>query len=165
MTKADLEPVLGWRNHVDVQRFALTQHEISLEEHARWFAKASTEVGKFLLVFESAGTGLGFVQFSGAIKMGVADWGFYAAPNAPKGTGRALGLGALDFVFQTVGVRKVCGQVLDFNEPSIRFHRRLGFMEEGVLRDRCEIAGHYHDLICFGLLQRDWLEIRGNQNG
>lgn len=37
MVYADLERVLAWRNHPDVRRYMYTQHEITLDEHQRWY--------------------------------------------------------------------------------------------------------------------------------
>jgi len=154
--EADLARVLAWRNHPDIRRFMLTQHEIPLDEHRRWFERASRDPGRCLLIAEEEGRPLGFVHFIGVAPDGVADWGFYAAPGAPRGSGRKLGEAALDHGFRTLGLHKVCGQALDFNEASIRFHRRLGFREEGVLREQHRLGDAWHDLVCFGLLRREW---------
>ncbi len=108
---------------------------------------------------------MGFVQFSGVAPGGIADWGFYAAPEARKGSGSKLGVAALGFAFETLGLHKVCGQALDFNEASIRFHLRLGFQQEGVLREQKRIGGKYHDLICFGLLCHDAAAKRTTSTG
>lgn len=165
MRESDLEQVLTWRNHSDVRRYMLTQHEISPDEHARWFANTLNEAGRYLLVFELAGNAAGFVHFSGAMRGEAADWGFYAAPDALAGTGRKLGIAALNYAFESIELHKICGQALDFNEPSIRFHRALGFQKEGVLREQCQIADRYHDLICFGLLKSEWLGQQEQNNG
>lgn len=157
LTAADLEMVLAWRNHPDIRRCMLTQHEISLEEHRAWFERAREDSSRCLLVAEERGTPFGFVHFSGVRAAGVADWGFYAAPGAPKGAGTKLGASALDVAFRELQLHKVCGQALDFNEASIRMHTRLGFTQEGVLRDQHRIGGKHHDLFCYGLLRREWL--------
>ena len=73
----DLATVLSWRNHPDIRRYMLTQHEISLIEHSQWFAAASNDVAKHLLVFELEGNPSGFVHFSLVTSGLVADWGFY----------------------------------------------------------------------------------------
>lgn len=156
MTDVDLEQVLAWRNNVKVRRYMLTQHEISPAEHRQWFERTSLEPMRRLLIVEEDGLPLGFVHFKGVVPEGIADWGFYAAPDVPKGSGRKLGVTALDFAFGALGLHKVCGQALDFNEASIRFHRELGFRQEGVLRQQHRIDGTYHDLICFGLLRDEW---------
>lgn len=156
MTTEDLERVLAWRNHPDIRRYMYTQHEISPEEHHRWFEKASLDPSRRLLVFELDGVPCGYVQFSGVAAGGIADWGFYVSPEAEKGTGRALGYTALDHAFQELALHKVFGQALAFNERSIAFHISLGFSREGVLRDQHFDGKRYHDVICFGLLRNEW---------
>lgn len=152
MTEGDLEKVLLWRNHPEVRSYMYTQHEISLEEHSRWFACASKDPKRHLLVFEIDRSPLGFINIHQIAHAGVADWGFYVAPDAPSGTGRALGESALCYAFETLGLHKLCGQALAFNERSIRFHLNLGFQPEGVLRHQHFDGQHYHDVVCLGLL-------------
>ncbi len=156
MVLADLEMVLAWRNDPEVRRYMYTQHEIGLDEHRRWFEVSSANPSRHLLVFESKGVPLGFVNFNCLGGGMVADWGFYAAPDAPKGTGRQLGQTALQYAFTVLGLHKVCGQALAYNERSISFHRRLGFQQEGLLRDQHFDGERYHALVCFGLLQQEW---------
>ncbi len=156
MTKGDLERVLAWRNHLEVRRYMYTQHEISLEEHKHWFSRASQDPETHLLVFEIAGIPLGFVSIQRISSGGVADWGFYAAPEAPKGTGHALGQAAVRFAFEAIGLHKLCGRAFSFNERSIRLHLNLGFQHEGVLRQQHYDGQHYHDIVHFGLLAKEW---------
>lgn len=156
MQYADLEQVLAWRNHPEVSRFMYTQHEISLEEHTNWFERASQDARRHLLIYEQKGVALGFINLHANSPGGIAEWGFYAAPDAPKGTGRELGTHVLRYAFGKLGLHKVCGQALAFNEPSIRFHLRLGFRQEGLLRDQHFDGELYHDVVCFGLLATEW---------
>lgn len=158
MKEGDLERVLSWRNHPEVCRYMFTQHEISIEEHARWFARASQDPERQLLVFEIGTTPLGFINIHQTANGGIADWGFYVAPDAPKGTGHALGRATLQYAFEATGLHKLCGQALAFNERSIRFHRSLGFQCEGVLRQQHFDGQHYHDVMCFGLLANEWYQ-------
>lgn len=156
MVDADLVQVLSWRNHPDIRRFMLTQHQISLEEHRRWFAKASRDPLRTLLIVEEGDTPLGFVHFNGVVPGGAADWGFYVVPGAPKGSGRKLGRAALNHAFGVLGLDKVCGQALAGNEASIGLHRSLGFREEGMLQNPGNELKGSRDLLCFGLSSEDW---------
>lgn len=156
MAHGDLERVLAWRNHQDVRRYMYTQHEISLEEHTLWFERACKDDSRHLLVFEADVVPLGFINIQQITTGGVAEWGFYTAPDAPKGTGRHMGQAALIYAFSTAGLHKVCGQALSYNERSIRFHQTLGFQQEGVLREQHFDGQHYHDVVCFGLLGCEW---------
>lgn len=156
MVHADLERVLAWRNHPDVRCFMYTQHEITLDEHQRWFESALLDPKKHLLIYEYNHQPLGFVSFSEAGKSGIVDWGFYVAPEAPKGIGRQLGRTALNHAFTQLKFHKVCGQALAYNERSIHFHQSLGFQQEGILRDQHFDGERYHNVICFGLLSNEW---------
>jgi UDP-4-amino-4,6-dideoxy-N-acetyl-beta-L-altrosamine N-acetyltransferase len=158
MRNDDVVQVLAWRNHPNVRRYMRTQHEISKEEHQRWFDRISHDQSYQLLIVEGNEIPLGFVNFSGLSAQGVADWGFYLTSGAPQGSGKKLGIAALDFAFKELKLHKVCGQALAFNEASIRLHKKLGFFQEGVLREQCLIAHQYHHLLCFGILSEEWLK-------
>lgn len=161
MTSADLAMVLAWRNAPEVRRYMYTRHEISWEEHCAWFERNSENPRRHLLIYEEAAVPLGFVNFAESAAGGVADWGFYLAPKAARGTGSRLGRAALLHGFRVLNLHKVCGQVLEHNERSITFHRRLGFRQEGVLRDQHYDGQQYQAVICFGLLAGEWPALGG----
>jgi len=152
----DLPTILRWRNHPNVRRYMLTQHEISLAEHTRWFEKARSDRNRCLLLVQDHKRPIGYVQFAQVCVGGVADWGFYADPEAPKGSGTKIGTAGLRHAFEQLHLHKVNGQAFDFNEASIALHRRLGFRHEGRLREQQRVDHGYHDLMLFGLLAREW---------
>ncbi|WP_017233570.1 UDP-4-amino-4,6-dideoxy-N-acetyl-beta-L-altrosamine N-acetyltransferase [Pandoraea sp. B-6] len=156
MRSADLGAVLAWRNRPEVRHCMFTDHEISLEEHTKWFSKMSNDASRRLLIVEDREVPLGFVNYSNVTPGAISDWGFYAAADAPRGSGKRLGAVAIAFAFESLKLHKICGQALDFNEKSIRMHLSLGFTREGVLRDQHLKNGFYHDLICFGLLRSEY---------
>jgi UDP-4-amino-4,6-dideoxy-N-acetyl-beta-L-altrosamine N-acetyltransferase len=156
MAEDDLTMVLAWRNHPEVRRFMFTQHEISLTEHVQWFMRVVQDNTRRLLIVQDQDSPIGYVQFSNVESGGVADWGFYTRPDAAKGTGRKIGISALDHAFSQFKLHKVCAQAIETNHASIRFHDRLGFKREGVLRDQKRMNEQYQTLICFGLLADEW---------
>jgi UDP-4-amino-4,6-dideoxy-N-acetyl-beta-L-altrosamine N-acetyltransferase len=158
MALDDLEQVRVWRNHPDIRRHMFSQHEISADEHRRWFEQCARDERRHVLIFESQGTASGFVSFHQTAEGGIADWGFYSAPQAARGSGQQLGAAALRHAFERLGFHKVCGRALSGNLPSVKLHRRLGFREEGVLREQHFDGGRYHDVVYFGLLRAEWLE-------
>lgn len=156
MQEEDLARVLAWRNHPDVRKFMYTQHEIAPLEHADWFKRSRLNPARNLLIFEIDSVPMGFVNINQILPGHVADWGFYLDPDAPRGTGDQLGAAALDFAFTVLGLHKICGQALGFNERSIRFHLRLGFQREGELRDQYYDGECYHSVVHLGLLSSEW---------
>jgi UDP-4-amino-4,6-dideoxy-N-acetyl-beta-L-altrosamine N-acetyltransferase len=156
MTSDDLDLVFQWRNHPKIRHEMLTQHEIVFEEHRVWFNRVSADPRKCVLIYEENGIRKGFVQFTNAQAGEVSDWGFYTAPDATKGTGQKLGNAALDYAFEKLKLHKVCGQAIASNKASIKFHLKLGFTQEGILREQVHGMLDYQDLICFGILEREW---------
>jgi UDP-4-amino-4,6-dideoxy-N-acetyl-beta-L-altrosamine N-acetyltransferase len=159
MVNVDLGRVLSWRNHPDVRRYMYNQHEITMLEHEQWFERTLADPTKHLLIFQIDQQSLGFVKLEEAGNGGVADWGFYVAPDAPKGSGRKLGRAALDHAFTQLKLHKVNGQALAYNERSVAFHKTLGFQQEAVMRDQHFDGERYHNVIHFGLLSREWQAI------
>jgi len=159
MQAEDLEMVLKWRNHLSIRQHMITQHLITADEHQKWFEQTSSDPHRTIMLVEHQGAPFGLVHFTGTLAHASVDWGFYVAPDARKGFGNRLGKCALAFAFEQLSVQKVCGQVLASNEVSIRFHERLGFSFEGRLREHVLIPPNHQDLLCFGLLKGEWLQI------
>ncbi len=155
----DLAQVRTWRNHPKVSAFMCSQHIISEQEHQAWFEKNRDNPLKSLFLYEVSGEPMGFVQFDKkSIESDVYEWGFYINPEAPKGTGFQLTSLALNFAFQTLKAYKVAAEVLAFNQASIQLHVRLGFVQEGLLKQHHFLNNHYYDVHCFGLLQSAFKE-------
>jgi UDP-4-amino-4,6-dideoxy-N-acetyl-beta-L-altrosamine N-acetyltransferase len=160
MVLGDLERVLAWRNSEHVRQFMYTKHEITLEEHRAWFERKSIDPNWSLLIFEDAGSPCGYVSLRATDTESVAEWGFYTAPSAPKGTGSRLGIAALNYAFDVLGFVKIEGEALASNENSIRFHEKMGFRREDVLSGRHFDGNAHHDILCFGITAAEWQAAR-----
>lgn len=156
VTHDDLPMLFSWRNHPDVRRFMFTQHEISPHEHLNWYAKSCQDPSRRLLIVQEQQIPFGFVQFDHLSTGAVCDWGFYTAPQAPKGSGKKLGYVALNHAFSSLQLHKVCGQAIVSNKASQGLHQSLGFQQEGLLRDQHHVDGIYQSVICYGLLAHEW---------
>ncbi len=60
------------------------------------------------------------------------------------------------FGFERMGLNRVEADVTVGNDGSVKVLEKLGFHEEGVLRQRGFWKGDYHDLRLFSLLRADW---------
>jgi RimJ/RimL family protein N-acetyltransferase len=58
----------------------------------------------------------------------------------------------LRFMFAERRYHKCESRIFAHNEASLALHRRLGFVEEGRLRDHVFLAGRHHDLVMMGML-------------
>jgi len=151
-----LPMVLSWRNHPKIRSFMLTQHEISLVEHRHWFNKVNQEKNHHLFIVEEASQSIGFVQFAQSSDDGIADWGFYACPTAPRGTGIKLGVKAIEHAFANLKFKKIVGRAFENNHPSISMHLRLGFKLEEELIKNISSSSVSMALLCFGLNSNEW---------
>lgn len=70
-------------------------------------------------------------------------------------------LGALvAHAFGPLGLARLEADVDPRNAPSIRIIEKLGFVREGLLRERWRVGGETQDSLILGLLRREW-EARG----
>ncbi|WP_425339375.1 UDP-4-amino-4,6-dideoxy-N-acetyl-beta-L-altrosamine N-acetyltransferase [Arthrobacter pigmenti] len=164
MVLDDLPIVLGWRNHPEVQRYMYTQHEITSTEHRLWFKRLQESPLEHPLVLEAGAERLGYARIHIVDQLaGRAEWGFYRAPEAPRGTGSDLCASVLQHAFGQLGLHKIWGEVVSTNEPSVALHRKLGFREEARLRDHYFDGDKYQDSLGFGLLESEWCKNLGVQ--
>jgi len=64
----------------------------------------------------------------------------------------------VDKVFAETTLRKLIAMVHDQNQASCRVLEKLGFQEEGLLREHYVISGEARDEVLYGLLRREWRE-------
>ena len=62
----------------------------------------------------------------------------------------------LAYYFNELRYHKVVVSIYAFNTPSIKLHQKLGFKEEGRLREMIFAGNQYHDLLNFGLLKKEF---------
>jgi RimJ/RimL family protein N-acetyltransferase len=78
-----------------------------------------------------------------------------------KGNGYAAEavLLVLRFMFDERRFHKCEARVYDYNCASIQLHRKLGFTEEGRLRQHLFQAGGYHDELIFGMTAEEFRQL------
>ena len=74
-----------------------------------------------------------------------------------QGTGAAMFATKeiLRIAFYELELEKVYLEVLKTNERAIAFYKKVGFIQEGVLRNHLKKHNKYIDLLCFGMLKND----------
>ncbi|WP_371479925.1 GNAT family N-acetyltransferase [Kitasatospora sp. NBC_00315] len=64
----------------------------------------------------------------------------------------------LRYMFGERRYHKCEAGVYGYNEASLALHRRLGFVEEGRLRDHEFFAGRHHDLVVMGMTAQEFAQ-------
>ncbi|PHS70960.1 MAG: UDP-4-amino-4,6-dideoxy-N-acetyl-beta-L-altrosamine N-acetyltransferase [Methylophaga sp.] len=154
MVDTDLDKIRYWRNHPSVNKYMCTQKHITVDDHIKWFNSVSKDSLHHVFIYEEDTKEIGFVHLKQRNEQTLAfEWGFYIDPKSEKGTGTRMLQFVIKKVFNELKGHKIFGEVLDFNQSSIRLHQRLGFKQEGILKEHHVIDNNYCDIICFGLLK------------
>ncbi|MET9466359.1 GNAT family protein [Streptomyces sp. NPDC006544] len=119
----------------------------------------------FQLVIEDADTG----EVVGAVGSHHADphagWFEYgvtiAADHRRKGYAAEAAVLLMRFMFAERRFHKCGARVFAHNEASLALQQRLGFVEEGRLRDQVFLGGRYHDVVMVGMLAEEFAELHG----
>lgn len=165
LSKDDLAVIRKWRNDPEINKFMFSQHEILEVEHLAWYQASQNNPLRQLFAYEEQDEMQGFLQLQQkAADSQVYEWGFYISPQAVRGTGSRMAKSAMLTVFSKLKANKLYGEVLAFNRPSLKLHEKLGFTEEGVLRQQHFLNNQYHDVHCFGMLKQEWQQMNNKMS-
>lgn len=156
--------LLNWRNSKRIRKNMYNDGIIKKKEHDKWFDNIINTDNSIPRVFSYKGKPLGFVNFTD-VDYGKKEvyWGFYIGDkDAPKGSGTAMALLALDMIFKEYNFSKVSTEILGFNKASIRYHEKLGFTYDGKISDGVLRRSNYIDIILMNLTKEKWLIRRNN---
>ena len=162
LTAADLPNILVWRNSERIRNVMYSDHIIIWEEHEAWFDKLQHMNDRKCLLFEYEHQSMGLLSFTDIDKTNrTAFWGFYlGVPSTIKGLGLRMGVLAIDYTFKELNLRKLCGEAIYSNQASIRYHRRLGFTEEGKFLKHIIKNEQLEDIVRFALFREQWQKYR-----
>lgn len=158
---SELEMMLSWRNSPGVRANMYTRHEISASEHFSWWerTKARADQKYFMYEYQEKQLGIIYLNDIDIINKNTA-WGFYASPDAPKGTGSRMEYLALEYIFNEMKLHRLHCEVMAFNTPVIKLHKKFGFKVEGVQREQKLVEGGYADVYFLGILNSEWQALR-----
>ncbi len=161
LEESDLPLLTRWINDRKVTRFLKARMPIMLIAEKKWFDKLpDNDENVVLMITTLSGKPIGVMGIhrinwidrtatTGAFIGEKAYWG--------KGYGTDAKMHLLEFAFNTLGLRKMCSKVYDFNARSLAYSKRCGYRQEGVLKRHVFREGEYHDVVELALFKEDWL--------
>jgi [ribosomal protein S5]-alanine N-acetyltransferase len=158
LTPADGPAMFRWMQDPPVSENLGLRLEPSLERTLGWISRANTETGIFARAVEADGEHVGNAildQWDSLLL--TARFSIYLGIRRGEGLGKAATALMLDEGFGRLELQKIWLIVHAGNEPALRTYRRLGFTEEGTLREEFLLRGARVDAIRFGLLRREWM--------
>lgn len=76
-----------------------------------------------------------------------------------KGYGTEIMRQLLEWGFEGLNLNRVYLHVFGFNQRAINLYKKMGFMHEGTKRAMLYRHGAYQDLLVFGLMKEEYLNI------
>jgi RimJ/RimL family protein N-acetyltransferase len=113
----------------------------------------------FVIARADTGEYLGQIDFVNLdLKNGWGELGMVIG--SEENHGRGYGTEALElfltFAFQELRLNRVELVCWAYNTRARRVYEKVGFVQEGVRRQKRFRFGTYHDVICYGLLKSEW---------
>jgi RimJ/RimL family protein N-acetyltransferase len=159
--RADSTLFVRWVNDAEITRTLLLHrpmtHEAE-EEFLMTVAKSDKDVVLGIVARESDQlvgiTGLHQIEF----KDRHACFGILIGEKSQWGKGYCTEATILmvGYAFDTLNLHRVSLHVVEHNVAAIRSYLKVGFQQEGVLRDALFREGRYHNLIAMAILLDDW---------
>lgn len=160
---SDRDLVLGWRNQPEVSRWMFTDHVITVEEHAVWFAAMLEDPNVRYWIIELDHVPQGVVHLTSIASIHQrCEWGIYLGETTARGTGagEAASFLSLDAAFSELRMERVTCEVLATNERALGLYERIGFRREGCLRSYVTKGSVRHDVLVMSILRPEWATVR-----
>lgn len=162
----DRDRLLAWRNSPAVAPYMYSDHAITPEEHARWFAGFADDRRRAYWIIEMEGEPVGLANLYDIDPANCrCAWACYLAE--PQVRGRGVGswveYAIIERVFGELGLEKLWCEVLASNEAVWKLHQGFGFEIEARFRRHVWKGGEPQEVIGLGLLKQDWLRVREGQ--
>ncbi|MFN4280629.1 UDP-4-amino-4,6-dideoxy-N-acetyl-beta-L-altrosamine N-acetyltransferase [Thermosynechococcus sp.] len=151
------EMVRSWRNHPTVRQWMYSDHEISKLEHYQFIRKLVNSQKDFYYLLYTQEAPIGVLYLNRVdFRHQNAYFGIYANPEKRvHGAGILLEKAALRLAFDIAQLHTLKLEVIADNERALTFYRRMGFQEEGRLKEFVLKGGQRKDVIIMGMLSND----------
>lgn len=170
--KKDLQRTLGWRNDFSIAQMTLGyRFPITVDMEFNWYQQVVYDHSPQKIIFaidlKSNNEIIGFTHLSkidwisGTCYFGIV---IGDVDNQNKGYGEETMHVLFRYVFNILNLRKVCIEVISYNQRAIDLYSKVGFANEGVLSKQIFFNSSYHDLHLMGLMKEDYIKISCTQN-
>lgn len=133
-TDEDVETIRELRNQQANRDVSVTSHEISVDEHAAWWAKTAGDPSRRVLIYTREGVTAGVVNFFD-LDGTAGSWGFFLDADGLAERGETLPAwieimrDATAYAFDELGLEVLAGEVLEHNTVVRQMNRRFRFVE------------------------------------
>nr|WP_308742750.1 GNAT family protein [uncultured Anaerocolumna sp.] len=155
----------NWRNDLDVMYStspALDVYTLEDTENLIQIMSGQPDAKGYIIEYKETGQAVGIISLihidtknrsaECVIDIGEKDmWG--------KGIGKAALTMILRYAFDELNLHRVFLQVFSFNQRAINLYEKIGFKQEGQLRQALYRGGNWHDIIVMGILSAEYKQM------
>jgi RimJ/RimL family protein N-acetyltransferase len=163
----DLKNSVAWLNNPAVTRYLQQMRPWSVVEERAWLERIMRNEDPTSMSFVVETTDGEYVGSIGLVRIDSRNHSAEAGIviGRPEEWGRGLGTDAmlvlLRHAFEELNLHRVGLRVYTFNQRAIRSYLKLGFSEEGRLREALFRHGAWHDVILMAILQEEYFAKHG----
>ena len=163
LAETDVDDILGWVNDPEIvgNIAAFSGHAFTREQELAYIRHTIASTTDLVWSIEEAATGrylgqTGLHQIHDRSKVARLACIIAERGDMGRGFGSAAIRAVITHGFGALALHKLWLMVFATNERGRRTYGRLGFVEEGVLREEYFHRGTWHDMVRMSLLAREW---------
>jgi len=163
LAETDVDSIMTWVNQSEVvgNIAAFSGPPMSRDDELAWIRRTLTSGSDRVWSVVEAATGrylgqVGIHQIHARSRVGRLACVIAARADHGKGFGTSAVHALVERGFGELGLHKLWLMVFRHNERGRRLYGRIGFVEEGVLREEYFHEGAWHDMVRLSLLAREW---------
>jgi len=151
----DLEFLRNGVNHPDVRVYMGNREPQNLVTEEKFFEDIICGDGVHLMICDKNGEEQGIISLipEGHKAENMAEMGIWIHPDYHgNGHGTEASKMLMEYGFDQLNYHRVYARAYEGNKPSQKIWKRLGFENEGKLRDHTYTQGEYKNVIYYGIL-------------
>lgn len=157
LEKSDLKILQEYRYSPEIRPFYHGIEDPSLSQQEDWFYTLQKDTTKRYYVCQDIKSNkiYSVLNFSGLnLKDRNANVGWYFISSNICSTNSVIIF--LHYLFFEIGLIRVYSDVMSYNIKALEFNQKIGFLDEGTLRNHVYKYEKYHDVKLVGMLKKDF---------
>jgi RimJ/RimL family protein N-acetyltransferase len=163
LEESDVDHIMTWINEPEIvgNLAAFSGSAFTRDQELAWIRSVRVSKSDVVFSIEASDDGrylgqCGIHQIHDRSKVGRLACILSRRDEMGRGHGSAAIRALCDHAFGTLGLHKLWLMVFSHNTRGRGIYGRIGFVEEGVLREEYFHEGGWHDMVRMSLLAREW---------
>ncbi len=158
--RKDLDYTLNWANNPEIAYYTGYMYPISMEMEVKWYERILAEESRKTFIIETkddvvigltAILNIDWKNRKAELSMLIGNKEYWG-----QGYGRESVRTMLNHIFNNMGLNKVYGRIIDYNQAALKMDLKAGYSQEGNIKDDIMIQGEFHDRYLIGITKAEF---------